>query len=211
MIADYKRTGGANVPCWMIFDATYRRHYTCGGLMPSTVAPDSRVPANVWDNYIFRADTLGALAAKIGVPADALKAEVERNNRHAAAGKDDDFARGGTEYETYNAGDPRVKPNPCLGPIDTAPYYAVQVDLGDVGSKGGLKANANAQVLGRDGAPIDGLYAVGNAAGSPFGNNYPGGGGTLGPATVFGFIAADHLAEQGQELGRHTHNIRPPS
>ena len=81
-----------------------------------------------------------------------------------------------------------------MGPVETAPFYAIRVDLGDLGSKGGLKADARARVMREDGSPIEGLYAVGNSAGAPFGDCYPGSGGTLGPATVFAFIAANDIA-----------------
>ena len=50
-----------------------------------------------------------------------------------------------------------------------------------------------------DGDVIEGLYAVGNSAGAPFGDCYPGAGGTLGPATVFAFIAANDLVERARE------------
>lgn len=196
MIADYRKSEGGNVPCWLIFDATYRRHYTCGGIMPSTVMPDRKIPPAWWDSYIYRADTIAGLAGKLLMDPQILASEVARMNDFARAGKDRDFDRGGTEYEVFNAGDPRVKPNPCLGPIDRAPFYAVRVDLGDVGNKGGLKTNPQAQVLDAQDRPIPGLYAIGNAAGSPFANAYPGGGGTLGPATVFGFRAASHMAQR---------------
>jgi 3-oxosteroid 1-dehydrogenase len=91
-------------------------------------------------------------------------------------------------------GDPTVKPNPSLAPIETPPFYAVPINLGDLGTKGGLKADAQARVLRPDGLPIPNLYAAGNASGSPFGNCYPGAGGTIGPALTFGYIAANDIA-----------------
>src|SRR5690606_28458723 len=92
-------------------------------------------------------------------------------------------------------GDHRSKPNPCLGEISRAPYYAVPVHLGDIGSKGGLRCDASARVLDTEDQPIPGLYAAGNATGTPFGNCYPGAGATIGPSMIFGFIAANHIAE----------------
>ena len=80
----------------------------------------------------------------------------------------------------------------------SGPFYAIRIDLGDLGSKGGLKADPNARVMCPDGSTIGGLYAVGNSAGAPFGDCYPGAGGTLGPATVFGFVAANDIAREAR-------------
>lgn len=192
MVADQQRTG-ANVPCFIVFDAQFRRKYPLGGLMPNFVTPDWRVPSSWWDNYLFRSESLRGLAGKIGIPADRLEATVSRFNGFAASGVDEDFGRGGTAYDRGWA-DPRVKPNGCLGPVGKPPFYAVRVDLGDLGAKGGLKCNAHAQVLDGEDKPIPGLYAAGNSAGSPFANAYPGAGGTIGPALTFGFVAAEHVA-----------------
>lgn len=192
MVADQLKTG-ANTPCWLIFDATFRDKFSAGGIMPNLLMPDRRIPPDWWDHYIFRADTLAALAAKIQVPADALNRTVANMNAYAISGVDPEFGRGGNIYDQM-FGDAKVTPNPCLGPIAAAPYYAVPINLGDLGTKGGLKADAHARVLDAAGQPIANLYAAGNNAGSPFGNCYPGAGGTIGPALTFGFVAANHIA-----------------
>ncbi|MNE70300.1 3-oxosteroid 1-dehydrogenase [compost metagenome] len=106
---------------------------------------------------------------------------------------DADFARGGNVFDRYY-GDSNVKPNPCLAPIAKGPFYAMRLDAGDIGTKGGLLTNANAQVLHENGQPIPGLYAIGNTSASVMGTSYPGAGGTLGPAMTFGYIAAQHIA-----------------
>jgi 3-oxosteroid 1-dehydrogenase len=196
MIADHRRTG-ANIPCWMIFDASFRRAYPCGPILPDFVMPDRRIPHEWWDSHVFRAGSLGALAAKMDVPAATLIASVRRMNGFARAGKDDEFGRGGNRFVLF-FGKKDVGPNPCMAPVETPPFYAVRIDLGDLGSKGGLKTDARARVLATTGAPIPGLHAIGNCAGSPFGNCYPGAGGTLGPATVFAYIAANDLAAQAR-------------
>jgi 3-oxosteroid 1-dehydrogenase len=194
MVADHVSTG-ANTPCWHVFDAAYREKFTCGGFMPTAIMPDWRIPRDWWDHYIFKADSLAALAAKIGAPAAALEATVARMNDYARTGVDPEFGRGGNAYDLA-FGDPSVTPNPCLGAIARAPFYAVPINLGDLGTKGGLKADARARVLDCADRPIPGLYAAGNASGSPFGDCYPGAGGTIGPAMVFGFVAANDLAER---------------
>jgi len=192
MVVDQLRSG-ANAPCWLVFDATFRSKFTAGGIMPTVLMPDWRIAPDWWDHYIFRADSVEALAAKIHVPAAALAATIASMNRYAVSGVDAEFGRGGNAYDQM-FGDANIKPNPCLGPIDKAPYYAVAINLGDLGTKGGLKADAQARVLDGSGQPIAKLYAAGNCAGSPFGNCYPGAGATIGPAMTFGFVAANHIA-----------------
>lgn len=207
MMEDQLKTG-ANTPCWLIFDATFRYKFTVGGIMPTALMPDSKIPLAWWDQYIFRAPTLHELAAKIDLDGTKLEATVGKMNQYAKTGVDPEFGRGGNAYDV-NFGDPKLTPNPCLGPIGKAPFYAVPVNLGDLGTKGGLKCDAQARVLDGKGEPIAGLYAAGNASGSPFGNAYPGAGGTIGPAMVFGYIAADMVvAEANSGLGQFTHNSR---
>ena len=205
MMRDQLKTG-ANTPCWLVFDATFRYKFTAGGIMPTALMPDRKIPEAWWDHYIFRAPTIGELARKIDIDPAKLESVVARMNDYARTGVDTEFGRGGNAYDV-NFGDPSIKPNPCLGPIDKAPFYAVPISLGDLGTKGGLKCDAQARVLDRSDRPIPGLYAAGNASGSPFGNAYPGAGGTIGPAMVFGFIAADMVAAGASgALGQFTHN-----
>lgn len=192
MVTDQLATG-ANTPCWLVFDASFRTKFTAGGILPTVLMPDRRIPPDWWDHYIFRADSIEALAAKIHVPGEALATTIANMNRYAGTGVDPEFNRGGNAYDQM-FGDANVKPNPCLGPIDRPPYYAVAINLGDLGTKGGLKADVQARVLDGNGQPIPKLYAVGNNAGSPFGNCYPGAGATIGPAMTFGFVAANHIA-----------------
>ena len=101
--------------------------------------------------------------------------------------------KGESAFDRYS-GEASNKPNPCLGPIDKPPYYAMRVVPGDLGTKGGLLMNEHAQVQREDGSVIEGLYAAGNSSASVMGNYYPGAGGTIGPAMTFGFIAALHAA-----------------
>jgi len=112
---------------------------------------------------------------------------------------DPEFGRGSNAYDQM-FGDANVKPNPCLGSIDRAPYYAVPINLGDLGTKGGLRCDAKARVLDGAGQPIAGLYAAGNNSGSPFGDCYPGAGGTIGPAMTFGFVAANDIAARARQV-----------
>jgi 3-oxosteroid 1-dehydrogenase len=194
MVEDQLKTG-ANAPCWLVFDATFRQKFTAGGFMPTAIMPDSSIPPDWWDHYIYRADTLDALAAKIRVPGDVLVQTVANMNQYAKTGVDPEFGRGSNAYDQM-FGDPSVTPNPCLGPIGKAPFYAVAINLGDLGTKGGLKADARGRVVDGNGQPIPNLYVAGNNSGSPFGNCYPGAGATIGPAMTFAYIAVNDIAER---------------
>jgi 3-oxosteroid 1-dehydrogenase len=142
--------------------------------------------------YLKKADTLDGIAAELGIDAAGLKASVEKMNRYARDGRDPDFHRGESLFDRYY-GDEKVRPNPCLAPLDTPPYYGLVVYAGDLGTKGGLRTDGSARVLTEDGAPIPGLFAVGNTSASVMGRTYPGAGGTMGPAMTFGYIVAHEL------------------
>lgn len=193
MYRDNETSGGKSVPAWVIFDAKFRFGYAMGPLMPAQIMPDSRLRKEWQGSVYWKADSLEDLAAQIGMDAEGLKGTVERVNRFASTGVDEDFGRGGNVFDRYY-GDSNVKPNPCLAPLGKGPFYAMRMNAGDIGTKGGLLTNANAQVLREGGAPIAGLYAIGNTSASVMGTRYPGAGATLGPAMTFGYIAAHHLS-----------------
>ncbi|MEE2732035.1 MAG: FAD-dependent oxidoreductase [Pseudomonadota bacterium] len=210
MVEDQLKTG-ANTPCWLVFDASFRKKFTAGGFLPSMIMPDWRIPADCWDHYLFKADSIDELASKVHIPASELRTTIGNMNEYARTGTDAEFARGSNAYDQM-FGDASVAPNPCLGPIDTPPYYAVPINLGDLGTKGGLKANAQAQVVDGKNKPIPGLYAAGNNSGNPFGNLYPGAGGTIGPAATFGFVAANHMAAAaGVKVESDSSNVQSAS
>ncbi|MBW8785381.1 MAG: FAD-dependent oxidoreductase [Novosphingobium sp.] len=194
MVDDHLKTG-ANMPCWLIFDAKFRHKFSAGGFMPAVHTPDDKIPSDWWDHYVFRAGTIDELARKIRLPVAAVTETVRKMNEYAKTGVDPEFGRGGNIYDQF-FGDPTVTPNPNLGPIDTAPFYAVPINNGDLGTKGGIRTDARARVIDRGGNPIPGLYAAGNNAGNPFGGCYPGAGATIGPAMTFGFIAANDIVER---------------
>ena len=78
-----------------------------------------------------------------------------------------DFGRGASAHDNW-WGDPAMKglPTATLGPLDTGPFYAVEVHPGALGTKGGPRTTTDSQVLDVDGRPIDGLYAAGNVMAS---------------------------------------------
>jgi succinate dehydrogenase/fumarate reductase flavoprotein subunit len=126
----------------------------------------------------------------------ALVDTVARYNQGAREGRDEEFGRGWSPYNRYQ-GDPELSPNPNVAPIEQGPFHAVEVVPGSFGSFAGLKTDAHARVLREDGAVIDGLYAAGADMASIMGGYYPAGGINLGPAMVFGHLAARHAAGMG--------------
>ena len=176
-------------PSWMVFDYRYRHLYPMGPVYP--LIPDWAQNGMV-KTVLRKARTIPALAEQMGVDPQALTATVTRFNDYAARGEDPDFHRGEAAYDKMY-GDPRHGPNPCLRPLDVAPFYALPIYPGDIGMNGGLTTNASAQVTRTDGTPIPGLYAIGNTAASAMGESYPGAGVTIGPALTFGYLAAREL------------------
>ena len=192
MYADHQKSG-ANLPAWLVFDAEFRRKYPCGPLLPGMVRPDKSLPASWAGTVYFKADSLDSLASQIEVDAKGLRETAERMKQYAASGEDQEFGKGSNNFDRYY-GDVNVKPNPCLATISKPPFYAIRIDAGDIGTKGGLLTDEYARVLREDGQPIPGLYATGNTSAAVMGPSYPGAGSTLGPAMTFGYIAAHHLA-----------------
>ena len=177
-----------HIPAWLVFDQRYRDRYVFAGLPPRRPLPRRWYAAGA----VVRADDLAGVAAAAGVDADGLVKTVARFNEFAAAGKDSDFGRGDSAYDRYY-GDPRL-PNPNLAAISRAPFYAVKIVPGDLGTKGGLGTDARGRVLRADGTAIEGLYAAGNASAAVMGHSYAGAGATIGPAMTFGYLAVQDMA-----------------
>ncbi len=174
-----------NHPAWMVFDHHYLTRYGLAGHRPPASTPA----------WIIQASTVTGLADAIGVPTETLAATVSRWNEHAGHSADPDFGRGDSVFDRW-WGDPAFGDSAAatIGPLDTAPFYAVQVHSGTLGTKGGPRTDPDARVLDVDGRIIPGLYAAGNAMASAMGMTYGGAGGTLGPAIVFGYLAGRDAA-----------------
>ncbi|MFL4475731.1 FAD-dependent oxidoreductase [Paeniglutamicibacter sp. MACA_103] len=179
-----------NNPAWLVFDTTYLEKYPVAGSTPGVRA-----------DWMESAATLEELARNTGIDAEALAQTVRRFNLDAAEGIDSEFGRGSSEQDRH-LGDGSNLPNPCLAPLLRAPFYAVALHAGMLGTSGGLATNQDGQVMDRHGEPIDGLYAAGNVAASVFRNNYPGGGATLGSAVTRAYAAGRHLS--AKRLGSAT-------
>jgi succinate dehydrogenase/fumarate reductase flavoprotein subunit len=177
---------------WLICDRPFLWRYGLGAVHPMCVA------LGRWrrSGYLLEAATVADLARKLGLDAAALTQTLAHYNEPARRGDDPQFGRGGNAYQRY-MGDPEHKPNPCVAPIETPPFYAVALYPGDLGTSSGLATDATARVLGVDGQPIPGLYACGNDMNSVMNGAYPGPGITLGPALTFGYLAAQAIAAGG--------------
>src|SRR4051794_37005107 len=188
---DGEATGVGHVPSWLVIDQRYRNRYLFAGLSPRQPFPGRWLKQGV----VKKAATVEALAAEIDVPAEVLAETIDRFNGFARSGVDADFHRGESAYDKYYS-DPTVKPNPSLHVIDRAPFYAVKIVPGDLGTKGGLVTDERARVLRADGSVIEGLYAAGNASSAVMGHTYAGPGATIGPALAFGYLAALDIAQE---------------
>lgn len=175
-----------NLPAYLIFDHAFKHRVPIADLPPGEEVPD----------WMHSAPTLAELAARIGVHPAGLEETVRQFNKNVAAGRDDQFQRGETRFERGNGDPDRPGPLANLGPLDTPPFYAVELEPGAFGTRGGPVTDEHARVRAADGPPIPGLYAAGNAMASVFGMAYPGGGATLGPAFTFGYLAGRHAAAE---------------
>lgn len=107
--------------------------------------------------HIQVADTIEELAEKLNIPADTLKATVDRQNENFANKVDPDF---GKEEHRLSA-------------IQTPPFYGVRTSGYMLCTLDGITINENFQALKDDGTPIEGLYVTGVDSGSYYGHTYP--------------------------------------
>jgi 3-oxosteroid 1-dehydrogenase len=175
-----------NYPAWYIFDSQAREKY----MIVASKFPGGEVP-----DWMFVADSVQELAGKLGIEPLVLEQTVDRLNGFAREGKDHDFDRGGNEWDIA-WGDPKQKPNPSLGALEQPPFYALEIRNGALATRGGLRVNANAQVLSAlpPFEPIPGLYAAGNCSDGAVAGAYVGAGATIGAAMTFGYIAGLRVA-----------------
>lgn len=174
----------ANLPAYLIFDHDFKQRVPIADLMPGDEVPE----------WMWSAPTPAELAGLLDVDAGELEVTVARFNKDVAGGCDTEFHRGETRYERSNGDPSRPGPLANLGPLDTPPYYAVRLDPGAFGTRGGPLTDGSGRVRSAAGPPIPGLYAAGNAMASVMGMAYPGGGATLGSAFTFGYLAGRHAA-----------------
>ncbi|SCK29720.1 Succinate dehydrogenase/fumarate reductase, flavoprotein subunit [Variovorax sp. HW608] len=184
--ADQKETA-----MWLVVDKTALAKYGLGYVKPAPMP----VGPHLRSGYLIKGRTLAELAQRAGIDPAGLEATVRAYNAGGAAqGKDPAFDRGRSAFNRYLA-DPEHRPNPCVAPIQTGPFYAVKVVMGDLGTFDGIRTSPVGEVLRQGGSPIAGLYAVGNDRASMMGGNYPGAGITHGPNMTFAYVTANHVAD----------------
>ncbi|OLS64270.1 FAD-dependent oxidoreductase [Pseudomonas putida] len=185
----FARTPAGQEPeAWMICDHQAQRRFGIGWAKPWPF------PLGYYRRcgYLREGRDARELAQRCGLDPEQLQAAIERFNEHARLGHDPDFGRGQSAYNRAS-GDALNGPNPSLRPLQGR-LYAVRLVAGSLGTFAGLKTDAAARVLDRDGQVIPGLHAVGNDMNSVMGGYYPSGGITLGPGMVFGYLAGLALA-----------------
>ena len=185
--------GDEQVFAWELCDHTTLRQYGMGCVAPFPLP----IGRHLRTGYLQRGRTVAELARKIGVEPNALQATIDVFNKSARNGEDPAFGKGSKAYNRYQ-GDALNVPNPCVRPLESGPFYAIKLVIGDIGTFAGLATDAQTRVLDSGKRPIKGLYAVGNDAASVMGGNYPGAGITLGPALTFGYVAGMTLAQAAQ-------------
>ncbi|GAA4845673.1 FAD-dependent oxidoreductase [Pseudonocardia benzenivorans] len=167
----------ANLPAYLIFDERHLREY-------GFLSHRAGLPTPSW---IRTAPTVAELAAQLEIDPAGLTETLDRFNEHARNGVDPDFNRGASAYDRY-WGDQHA-PHPALGPVETPPFYAVEVVSGVIGTKGGIVTDGEGRALDTFGDPVPGLYAAGNTTAHLMGPGYPGAGATLGPGSTMAYAA----------------------
>lgn len=179
------RAGEAANPAFLLCDRRSLWQYGLGAVRPFTLS----LAPHLASGYLVRAQTLEALAARLAIVPVGLARTVARYNEDARRGVDSAFGLGGNPYQRF-LGDARNAPNPCMRPIEAAPFFALRLYPSDLGTSAGLLTDGAARVLDGAGRPVPGLYACGNDMNAIMDGAYPGPGITLGPALVFGYLAA---------------------
>jgi 3-oxosteroid 1-dehydrogenase len=177
------------IPSWMVIDSQYLPKYMLAGTLAGSKKPESWFETK----FLRTGETLDALAAECGMDPAKLRASIERFNGFARQGRDDDFGRGESPYDQW-LGDELHRPSPSLGTLEKGPFFAIQIFPGDVSTFGGLVTDSRARVQRPDGTVIPGLYATGTSSASMMGAVEAGGGGSIGPAFTWAYIAARDAA-----------------
>jgi succinate dehydrogenase/fumarate reductase flavoprotein subunit len=183
------------IEAFIICDHRAIRRHGVGAVPPAPL----RLKSFVDNGYIIRGSTIRDLARRAGINPEGLARTIDVYNPPARAGKDPQFRRGSDAFQRVHGATHERGLNPNIAPVEEAPFYALRIIPGDIGTFAGLKTDEFARVLDEHNEAIPNLYAVGNDMASVMRGTYPGAGITIGPAMTFGFIAAQHLAGHSVE------------
>ena len=128
---------GEEIAAFLICDHKTLRKYGLGCVPPFPMP----IGRHVKTGYLMRGATLAELAAQAGIDARGLEATVAQFNASAATGQDTAFGKGSRAYNRFQ-GDALHGPNPCIGPIEQGPFYAIKMVIGDLGTYAGIKTDA---------------------------------------------------------------------
>ena len=182
---------GEEIFSWLICDHTTLRNYGLGCVPPAPLG----ISKYLKNGYLKKGRSIAQLANAIGVSTQALEQTVKKFNSYTD-GRDLEFGKGSTAYNRLQGDAFHTGPNPCVKPIEDGPYYAVKVQIGDLGTYAGIPVDRYCRALDEKGEAVKGLFAVGNDSTSIMGGNYPGGGSTLGPGVVFGYAASMFIKDE---------------
>jgi len=182
---DGQGEGLVNWPAYLIFDENFREKYNLLPCYPGQELPEGLATV---------ADSLEALAERIGVNSDTLAQTVNTFNGYCETGEDPEFGRHTTPWGALMAGDMRQPKHPNFGPLEKGPYYAVELVRVVMGATtAGLRIDENAQVINARGAEVTGLYAAGNSAVChDVGGGYNSGSANM-RGLLHGYLAAQHM------------------
>jgi len=177
----------AHAPLFSIYDQAEINRSGMGTL--AMITPNA--------DWLIKRETLAELAGALGIPGSEFVKTVERFNHFARDGKDPDFHRGESTYNKFwgSRQNPDFSAGPVLGPVEEPPFYGIKLELGSVGTLGGLVTNPKAQVINAQGMPIPGLYGTSNTTALlTIGFTYTSGA-CQSKSLIFGYLAAQHMAQ----------------
>ena len=181
---DPNKYGYPNLPSWIIFDSSYREKYPFAHIIPGSENP----------SWMKISDTLEGLAKDLEIDGGNLIETVQKFNSYVDNGDDKEFSRGKSDYDSFYGDRSQNGVYSTLGKLEKSPYFAVEINIGALGTNGGASTDEYGRVISASGNIIEGLYTVGNAMAGSTGSVYAGAGGTLGPALTYGYLAGQHAA-----------------
>ena len=150
--------------------------------IPWFVVKDKMLPGLIKSGFVQQADTIEELAKKLGLPVEAVKKTVEKNNENWKNGVDPEFGK-----EKHR-----------LSPVNKPPYYGAKNSGWLLCTLDGIVINKDLNACDENGDAIPGLYVIGNDSGSYFANEYPNlaTGMACGRTVTFGRVIGRALAKK---------------